>query len=236
MKVLTIKQPWASLIIEGYKKYEFRSWKTNYRGKILIHAGLSLDKNAATKFNNYNLDYVNGAIIGEAEIVDCILIDEKFNEKLKNINQLVYGISNHIGDYAWKLDNIVKYDNPIYVKGKLGLWNYNVTHELRLNEEPFNKIKNGSKTIEMRLYDEKRKLIKENDIIEFTNRSTNEKIKVKVIKLHLFNSFNDLYDSFDNVSLGYDINDKKDPKDMEKYYSKEEQEKYGVVGIEIKLM
>lgn len=44
MKALTIKEPWATLIIEGYKEYEFRSWKTNYRGKILIHAGKSIDK------------------------------------------------------------------------------------------------------------------------------------------------------------------------------------------------
>ena len=48
MKVLTVKEPWASLIINSYKKYEFRSWKTNYRGKILIHSGKSMDK--------YNLD------------------------------------------------------------------------------------------------------------------------------------------------------------------------------------
>ena len=36
MKVLTIKEPYASLIINGYKMYEFRSWKTNYRGKIIM--------------------------------------------------------------------------------------------------------------------------------------------------------------------------------------------------------
>jgi len=107
-------------------------------------------------------------------------------------------------------------------------------HELRLNNEPFELIKKGSKTIEMRLYDEKRKLIKENDIIEFTNRLTNEKIRTRVIKLHLFNSFNELYNNFDNICLGYKENEIKNPKDMEKYYSKEEQNKYGVVGIEIK--
>ena len=73
MKVLTIKEPWASLIINGYKEYEFRSFKTNYRGKILIHAGLTLEKNNAIKFNNYNLDYGHGEIIGEAYITDCIL-------------------------------------------------------------------------------------------------------------------------------------------------------------------
>lgn len=124
MKVLTIKQPWALLIVNNYKQYEFRSWKTNYRGKILIHAGLSMEKEMLKKIN-YNLEYIKGAIIGEADIVDCILVDEKFNEELRQINPLVYS-NNHIGNYAWKLENIKKYDEPIYVKGKLGLWNYEI--------------------------------------------------------------------------------------------------------------
>lgn len=124
MKVLTIKQPWASLIIKGYKKYEFRSWKTNYRGKILIHAGLSADKLDQQRFNSYNLNYIKGAIIGEADITDCILVDEEFDKKLKNIDKNVYK-NNHVNDYAWKLENIKIYDEPICVKGKLGLWNYN---------------------------------------------------------------------------------------------------------------
>ena len=124
MKALTIKQPWASLIIEGYKKYEFRSCKTNYRGKILIHAGLTLEKNIQEKFKDYNLDYKLGYIIGEAEIVDCILVDEEFNCLLRNIDSIVYGTSNHVENYAWKLENIKKYDNPLPCKGKLSLWDY----------------------------------------------------------------------------------------------------------------
>ena len=123
MKVLTIKQPWASLIINQYKKYEFRSWKTNYRGKILIHAGLSMENNMLNKLEDFNLKYYKGAIIGEAELVDCILVDEKFDKKLRKINPIVYG-NNHVGVYAWKLENIKKYNEPIYIKGKLGLWNY----------------------------------------------------------------------------------------------------------------
>ena len=129
MKVLTIKQPWASLIVDGYKKYEFRSWKTNYRGKILIHAGMGLENDMALKFKNYNLEYLKGAIIGEAEIVDCILVDEKFNEELRKINPIVYGRSNHVETYAWKLENIKKYSEPIYIKGKLGLWNYEMNRK-----------------------------------------------------------------------------------------------------------
>ena len=124
MKVLTIKQPWATLIVEGYKEYEFRSWKTKYRGKILIHASLSLEKDANERFSEYNLNHEYGCIIGEAEITDCILVDGEFNEKLRKINPLVYARSNHTETYAWKLENIKKYDKPIYVKGKLGLWNY----------------------------------------------------------------------------------------------------------------
>ena len=124
MKVLTIREPWASLIINGYKKYEFRSWKTNYRGKILIHSGINIERDMLDRFKDYKIDYVPGAIIGEAMIVDCILVDKEFNDELRKINPVVYGRSNHTETYAWKLDNVKKYDKVIYTKGKLGLWNY----------------------------------------------------------------------------------------------------------------
>lgn len=123
MKVLTVKQPWASLIINGYKKYEFRSWKTNYRGKILIHAGLGIDKDIISRFERYNITYNKGAILGEATLTDCVLVDEKFSSKIKKENPNVYFRTSYNSKYAWKLENIKKYDKPIPVKGKLGLWN-----------------------------------------------------------------------------------------------------------------
>ncbi|MBR6133426.1 MAG: ASCH domain-containing protein [Bacilli bacterium] len=125
MKVLTIREPWASLIVNGYKKYEFRSWKTKYRGKLLIHAGSKLEKDMVSRFSLYNLDYKMGYIVGEANLVDCILVDEDFNNRLLKENNIVYGKSNHVEKYAWKLEDIVMYKEPIYVKGKLGLWDYN---------------------------------------------------------------------------------------------------------------
>ena len=124
MKVLTIREPWATLIVDGYKKYEFRTWKTNYRGKILIHAGMNLEKDMLERFKDYNLKCSKGAIIGEATLVDCILVNKEFEKELLEIDNIVYGRSTHKMKYAWKLDNIIKYDNPIFVKGKLGLWNY----------------------------------------------------------------------------------------------------------------
>lgn len=239
MKVLTIKEPWASLIINGYKKYEFRSWKTNYRGKILIHAGKSIEKDMLIKFKNYNIECYKGAIIGEAFLTDCILVDDDFENKLLEIDPIVYGRENHEMKYAFKLENIVKYENPIYINGKLGLWNYERNdnmQNMRLNEEPFRKIKSGSKTIEIRLNDEKRSKLQIGDIIEFENRMSKEKIQVKVINLHFFKSFEDLYKKFDKVSLGYDEDDAAKASDMRKYYSKSDEEKYGVVGIEIMLL
>lgn len=107
-------------------------------------------------------------------------------------------------------------------------------HEMKLNNEPFECIKNGKKTIELRLNDEKRKLLTVGDYIEFTNRVTNEKLLVEVIDLFKYNSFEELYKHFNKIEMGYSINEEANPKDMENYYSKEEQEKYGVLGIKIK--
>ena len=91
----------------------------------MIHAGLKIENDMIDKFRNYNLNYFRGAIIGEAELVDCIFIDNEFNKKLQKINSLVYE-KDYVGNYAWKLDKVIKYDKPIYCKGQLGLWNYNI--------------------------------------------------------------------------------------------------------------
>ena len=87
---------------------------------------MSLEKDMLKKFENYNLECSKGQIIGEATLIDCILVDEKFNKELLKIDPIVYGKANHVMKYAWKLENIKKYDEPISVKGKLGLWNYEV--------------------------------------------------------------------------------------------------------------
>lgn len=108
-------------------------------------------------------------------------------------------------------------------------------HNMNLNNEPFELIKNGSKTIELRLDDEKRRLLNVGDEILFTNRDTNEKLLTDIIELHKYDSFESLYKNFDKVSLGYREYEKSDPSDMNNYYSKEDEMKYGVVGIELRL-
>ena len=111
----------------------------------------------------------------------------------------------------------------------------NTRHSMKLNPEPFAMIKSGRKTVELRLFDEKRQKIKVGDTIAFTETVTGEKLCVRVEKLHLFESFNELYKSLPLLKCGYTeetVSDAK-PSDMEKYYSKEEQAKFGVVGIEV---
>ena len=122
MKVLTIKQPWASLIRENIKKIEFRSWKTNYRGVIYIHAGSSIEKNELPRFSSLNLEYPTSRIIAKAILVDCIEITPEVNERIKSLNNIAYGNKDRTG-YAWILENIEPIDNKKEIKGKLGLWN-----------------------------------------------------------------------------------------------------------------
>lgn len=126
MKVLTIKQPWATLIINGYKRFEFRSWYTKYRGELLIHAGKSVDKEAMKRLDKYlDCDIPIGKIIGKVNIVDCIKLDEELKKKLLLENADIYKNS-EIGSFAFEIENVVKFENEIEVNGKLGLWNYDL--------------------------------------------------------------------------------------------------------------
>lgn len=125
MKVITLKQPWASLVATGYKKYEFRSWKINYRGDILIHAGKSIDADAMNKVKDLNLDYPNSKIIAIVHIDDCIQLTEKINKEICKENYKIYGNKDRIG-YAWKLSNVRKIEIPEIISGKQGFWNYDL--------------------------------------------------------------------------------------------------------------
>ena len=105
-------------------------------------------------------------------------------------------------------------------------------HEMKLQERYFNYILNGTKKIELRLNDEKRSLIKLNDVIKFKNEVTNETFEVKVVGLLRYNSFNDLFDDFDIEVLADKEMTKKELLDvLEQFYTKDKQEKYGVLGI-----
>ena len=127
MKVITVKQPFATLIAEGLKEYEFRTWRTKFRGDILIHAGKGIDKKAMERYKHLNLDYPSGKIIAKATITDCVYVDDKLKDELQVKDPLVYyGILQKDSDwdgYGFKLENIEKIE-PIEINGKLSLWDY----------------------------------------------------------------------------------------------------------------
>lgn len=123
MRVITLKQPWATLVAEGLKKYEFRSWKLNYRGEVLIHAGKGVDVNAMKKFEHLNLKYPQSKIVAKVKILDCIELNDKINKQIIEENELVYGHKYDRTGYAWKLELIEMINDNKEVSGKQGIWN-----------------------------------------------------------------------------------------------------------------
>lgn len=109
-------------------------------------------------------------------------------------------------------------------------------HSMKLKDEPFHSITAGYKTIELRLFDEKRRALKVGDFIEFTNIDSPDLTVTKRINaLYRFASFEDLYSFLPLLSCGYTPFTLPYAKaeDMQAYYTKEEQDKHGVVGIEL---
>jgi len=150
MKAITIWQPWASLLACGAKQYETRSWETNYRGTIAIHAAFDphlkiweeLDDVTAGTMQGI-LDFIDpdelplGSIIATAELVECwkILDSGKDEAILQIINaerqaqRKIYDNEIHFGDwtpgrYAWEFRNMTMLPEPIPAKGKQRIWNW----------------------------------------------------------------------------------------------------------------
>lgn len=151
MKALSIKQPWATLIASNIKNIENRTWQTKYRGRIYIHASQKL---ASVGFNSvggcadlltmeqwHSLDkstksqlvrsrFTASAIIGEVDIVDCVLNHPSIWAE-HSASVLRKGIEIEVPVYNWVLANPVLYEQPILnVKGALSLWEYEKPYEV----------------------------------------------------------------------------------------------------------
>lgn len=109
-------------------------------------------------------------------------------------------------------------------------------HTMHLDVEPYKKIVNGSKTIEMRLYDDRRRQVRVGDVIEFDSDAG--VARVRVTALYIFADFAELYRNLDLTKCGYARDElaTASPDDMLRYYSAERQRQWGVVGIEMELL
>jgi ASCH domain len=116
MKTLTIRQPWASLVISGIKTVENRSWNTNYRGELIIHAGLGIDRDAPAFVVSIGAelpeDLPAGTILGTVRLVDVVTdSDSPWAEA---------------GKFHWVLADPKPWTEPVPAKGKLKLWDCDI--------------------------------------------------------------------------------------------------------------
>ncbi len=130
MKVLSLTEPYATLIKEGKKKIETRCWKTSYRGELYIHASITKIPKE-WKNNNEVMNLVSdtsfnfGHIICKCNLIDCIYMTKEYvqNMKMNNYQEYICGIYEE-GRYAWILQDIEVLQNRIKAKGHLNIWNY----------------------------------------------------------------------------------------------------------------
>jgi len=108
------------------------------------------------------------------------------------------------------------------------------THTIHLTPSPFNKIKSGQKSVESRLYDDKRRGFAVGDQLIFISREDGHEVRATIITLHLFPTFEDL---FKNISSDKFANDSKEALLLEiaQFYSTDDERQWGVVGIEFKI-
>jgi hypothetical protein len=140
MKALTLTQPWATLVAIGAKKVETRSWSTNYRGLLAIHAAKGFPElaqqvcftepfrsvllhqssariiwNRQTKSSDFPL----GQVIAIAQLVNVIAV-----EKYLAVGQEAAFGDYSAGRFAWILKDLKILETPVSAKGSLGLWNW----------------------------------------------------------------------------------------------------------------
>ena len=152
MKVLSLIEPWATLIKEGKKLIETRSWYTSYRGELYIHASSKkIKKNDAHTIELLelipNIPMGYGHILCKCKLVDCVYMDEEFLNHIRKDKQEFLCGEYSLGRYAWILEDVEPLQEPIPAKGHLNIWNY----------EPENKMK-GANTMKIVLLKDSEKL------------------------------------------------------------------------------
>lgn len=137
IKVLSIKEPHASLLLTPYKKIETRSWATSYKGEIYLHASKAMPSYAKEKamwdrvlnlYNTYkrvnSIKFRNGLIYAKAELVGCLKMTP---ENIAILPQMEIDAGYYEpGRYMWVLRNITPLPEPIPAKGHLGIWTYTI--------------------------------------------------------------------------------------------------------------
>ena len=150
VKVISLLQPWASLVVTGAKKIETRSWNTTFTGNILIHASKKLTKENITLGREFNYIYGAGlgfieelplgAIIGSVDIVGTFSMNDLLTQKTITKKEKIWHLTDEelaYGDYScdrygWLLENPQAFAIPIPAKGSLSIWEYDLPEHFHL--------------------------------------------------------------------------------------------------------
>jgi len=127
MKALTLWQPWAQAIALGLKQIETRSWATNHRGPLAIHAAKRPLPDMA-RWAGIFPDISEGAfplgcIVAITSVVDCVEMTDKLIKELSPVERALGHYEP--GRFAWILGPIFPLPSPIFISGHQGLWNFN---------------------------------------------------------------------------------------------------------------
>ncbi len=121
----------------------------------------------------------------------------------------------------------------------VGVWMSRPLHRMHLDPEAYARIEDGRKTVELRLYDGKRRRIRAGDVIRFESTADEtDVLYARVEGMRFFASFDELYEALPLTACGYTEEEVRtaSPHDMDRYYAREDQAKWGVVGIEVSLL
>jgi len=147
MRALTIRQPYATLIMQGVKQFETRSWRTEYRGPLVIHAaanGARIHGDQLRRMEKrlrimptalMGLDYPLGAVLGVVELVECLPISPRLIDALTPREKWLGWYSD--GGFVWDLARAgrVRFAEPIACAGRQGLWTLPADLAARVEKE-----------------------------------------------------------------------------------------------------
>lgn len=117
---LSIKQPWAQLILEGAKDVEVRSWSTSYRGPVWIHTGKKVDAHATERFGRTGL--FTGGLVGSANLYGIRPMSASSWDAWRERHLDSARFNEELAKYGWILRSAVLLTPAIPAKGKRGLF------------------------------------------------------------------------------------------------------------------
>lgn len=117
---LSVRQPWAELIMAGRKRFELRTWETSHRGPLTIHAGLRIDLDAGRAAGLASSGLPVGTFVGVVEVVECSPFTQTMAEEM--VRAGAYFGEREPGLFAWELANPVRLLLPVPARGSMGLF------------------------------------------------------------------------------------------------------------------